>query len=114
MTAEKSAHLADAAAPVDALFVDAALGPVHRFTPDRSTAKWVVSLARQPRTIGRRLGVLGGEARRIVAGTSTLSPEGGDRRFKDVAWMENPILKRALQLYLAGAQIRATADLTRL
>ncbi|MFC7501503.1 PHA/PHB synthase family protein [Nocardioides sp. CPCC 206347] len=104
MTAETSSSLTDAGPPVGALFVDAALGPAAGFTPDRSTAKWVGSLARQPRAVGRRLGGLGGEARRIVAGTSTLSPERGDRRFRDIAWTENPFLKRLVQLYLAGGQ----------
>jgi hypothetical protein len=61
MAAEKFRHLADATPPVDALFVQAALGRVRGFTPDRSTAKWVASLAQQPRVVGRRLGQLGGE-----------------------------------------------------
>jgi len=104
MAAQKPRHLADAAPPVDALFVEAALGPVRGFTPDRSTARWVASLARQPRVVGRRLGELGGEARRILGGTSTVSPERGDRRFRDVAWTENPFLKGLVQLYLAGAR----------
>ena len=39
-----------------------------------------------------------------MAGTSTLSPARGDRRFRDVAWTENPFLRRLLQLYLAGGQ----------
>ena len=32
------ASVADAAAPLDSLLVDAALGPMRRFTPDSSTA----------------------------------------------------------------------------
>jgi polyhydroxyalkanoate synthase len=104
MAAQRSRHLADATPPVDALFVEAALGPVRGFTPDRSTAKWVASLAQQPRVVGRRLGELGGEARRILAGESTVSPERADRRFQDVAWTDNPFLKGLLQLYLAGAK----------
>ncbi|MCU1668825.1 MAG: hypothetical protein JWP40_1752 [Blastococcus sp.] len=36
-TAEMDA--ADWAAPLDALLVDAALGPLRRFTPDASTAR---------------------------------------------------------------------------
>lgn len=104
MTAETSTSLSDSGPPVGALFVDAALGPASGFTPDRSTARWVTSLARHPRAVASRLGELGEEARRIVAGTSTLSPERGDRRFLDVAWTENPFLKRLVQLYLAGGQ----------
>ena len=43
-TAEPSEN----AAPLDALLVDAALGPVRRFVPDLSMAKWAISLARTP------------------------------------------------------------------
>ena len=96
--------LAESAAPLDVLLVDAALGPVRRFVPNMSTAKWAVSLARKPNISARRLGGLGAEAGRILTGTSTLAPNRGDRRFADVAWTENPLLKRLVQLYLAGGQ----------
>ena len=99
-TTERSAN----AAPLDSLLVDAALGPVRRFVPDLSTAKWAISLARTPDVTARRLGELGAEAGRILTGTSTLAPSRGDRRFTDVAWAENPLLKRLVQLYLAGSQ----------
>ena len=49
-------ELADQAAPLDALLVDAALGPLRRFAPDASAARFAAALARQPRTTGRRLG----------------------------------------------------------
>ena len=97
-------RLAENAAPLDALLVDAALGPVRRFVPDMSTAKWAVSLARKPGTTARRLGGLGTEAGRILAGTSAVAPNRRDRRFADVAWDQNPLLKRLVQLYLAGGQ----------
>ena len=102
-----TARLAESAAPLDVLLVDAALGPLHRFLPDMSTAKWAVSLARRPDITARRLGELGAEAGRILTGTSTVAPHRGDRRFTDVAWTENPLLKRLVQLYLAG---RHTAE----
>ena len=115
MTTLETSELAEAAAPLDVLLVDAALGPVRRFVPDMSTAKWAVSLARQPRMTARRLGGLGKEAGRIVAGTSTLGPAKGDRRFADVAWTENAVLRRLVQLYLAGGrtldQLVADGDL---
>lgn len=99
----------------DAPLVDAALGPLRGHTPDRSTAKWISSLARQPRVVGRRLGELAGEARKIAAGMSALEPDRRDRRFADVAWAENPLLKRLLQLYLASGhtldELVADADL---
>ena len=94
--------LAESAAPLDVLLVDAALGPVGRFLPDMSTAMWAVSLARKPDITAQRLGELGAEAGRILTGTSTVAPRRGDRRFTDVAWTENPLLKRLVQLYLAG------------
>ena len=92
------------AGPLDVLLVDAALGPVRRFVPDLSTAKWAVSLARKPGTTARRLGGLGAEAGRILIGTSTVAPQRRDRRFTDIAWTENPLLKRLVQLYLAAGQ----------
>ena len=96
--------LAESAAPLDVLLVDGALGPARRFLPDMSTAKWAVSLARNPGLTARRLGGLGAEAGRILIGSSTVAPQRGDRRFTDVAWTENPMLKRLVQLYLAGGQ----------
>jgi polyhydroxyalkanoate synthase len=96
-----TARLADEAAPLDVLLLDAAVGPVRRFMPDLSTARWAVSLARRPRRTARRLGGFGAEAGRILTGTSTVAPHRGDRRFTDAAWTDNPLLKRLVQLYLA-------------
>ena len=66
MSTVTTSRLAESASPLDALLVDAALGPVRRFVPDLSTAKWAVSLARQPGLTARRLGGLGAEAGRIL------------------------------------------------
>jgi hypothetical protein len=74
-TAEMDA--AEQAAPLDALLVDAALGPLRRFTPDASTARGAVRLARHPRTTGRRIAALGGELAKAVAGTSTVALASG-------------------------------------
>ncbi|EWT01945.1 poly(3-hydroxyalkanoate) polymerase [Intrasporangium oryzae NRRL B-24470] len=103
-----TASLAESATPLDVLLVDAALGPLHRFLPDMSTVKWALALACNPTPTARRLGELGAEAGRILTGTSTFAPRRGDRRFIDVAWTENPLLKRLVQLYLAGSH---TAEL---
>jgi len=115
MSSATSPGLAEDAAPLDVLLVGAALGPVRRFVPDISTAKWAVSLARKPGTTARRLRELGTEAGRVLSGTSTLAPRRGDRRFTDVAWTENPLLRRLVQLYLAGSwtagQLVTEADL---
>jgi polyhydroxyalkanoate synthase len=104
ITPEQAADLADRAAPLDALLIDAALGPVRRFAPDASTAKWVGALVRQPSTTARRLRSFATEAGRIAVGTSTLAPSKRDRRFVDDAWTTNPVLRRMVQMYLAGGQ----------
>jgi len=87
-TAATTTRPAESAAPLDVLLVDAALGPVRRFLP---------------------------EAGRILIGTSSLAPHRRVRRFTDVAWTENPLLKRLVQLYLAGGmtveQLAMEADL---
>jgi len=95
---------ADQAAPLDVLLVDAALGPVRRFAPDRSTATFAARLARRPRATARRLGGLAGELARVAAGRSTLAPSRRDRRFTDPAWSENPLLRRLTQAYLAAGR----------
>jgi polyhydroxyalkanoate synthase subunit PhaC len=96
--------LADQAAPLDALLVDAALGPLRRLVPNASTARLAAGLVRRPGTTGRRLRGLAAEMTRIGAGTSTVAPSRRDRRFTDQAWAENPLLRRLVQTYLAGAQ----------
>ena len=100
-------QLADEAAPLDALLVDAALGPLRRFTPDASTVRFAASLARQPLTVGRRARGLAAELGRIAVGTSVVAPPTRDRRFADPAWTENPLLRRIVQAYLAAER---TAD----
>ena len=102
-----SEQLADEAAPLDALLVDAALGPLRQLAPDASTAMFAVGLARRPLTTARRLGSLAAELARIGVGTSALAPPKRDRRFTDPAWTENLLLRRIVQAYLAAGQ---TAD----
>ncbi|WP_220699282.1 PHA/PHB synthase family protein [Nocardioides cavernaquae] len=115
-TGPNRTSMASQAAPLDALLVEAARGPLRRFLPDSATAKWAVSMARQPGATVRRLRALGGEAGRIALGSSELAPDRRDRRFTDVAWSQNPLLKRLVQLYLAGGktveELLADADLT--
>jgi polyhydroxyalkanoate synthase len=96
--------LADQAAPLDALLVDAALGPLHRLTPDSSTVRFAFQLARRPGTTGRRLVGLAAELARIGVGTSTVAPSKRDRRFTDPAWTQNPLLRRTVQAYQAAGQ----------
>src|SRR5206468_4544426 len=96
--------LADQAASLDALLVDAALGPLHRFTPDSSTVRFAFQLARRPGAPGRRLVGLAAELARIGVGTSTVAPSKRDRRFTDPAWTQNPLLRRAVQAYQAAGR----------
>jgi len=100
-------QLADEAAPLDQLLADAAAGPLRRFAPDASTAKFAVALARRPVTTARRLGGLAAELARIGVGTSVLAPAKRDRRFADPAWTGNLLLRRVVQAYLAAG---TTAD----
>jgi len=92
------------AVPLDALLVDAALGPLRRFVPDLSAARLAASLAGRPRTTGRRLGALATELARVGAGTSEIAPAPKDRRFADPAWTANPMLRRVMQAYLAAGR----------
>jgi poly[(R)-3-hydroxyalkanoate] polymerase subunit PhaC len=109
------AAAADQAAPLDALLVDAALGPFYRFTPNASSARWAARLAMRPWTVGLRMGELVGELARIGLGTATVAPSRRDRRFADPAWTENPFLRRLVQAYLVtgqtAEQLIADADL---
>jgi polyhydroxyalkanoate synthase subunit PhaC len=115
MTDPAGTVLPDAAAPLDLLLIDAALGPVRRFAPGLSAVRLAVRLACRPSTTARRLGAFGAEAARIAAGASTVTPAKHDRRFADSAWRENPLLRRLVQTYLSGArtaeQLVADADL---
>src|SRR5262245_24675542 len=107
MTTPLERESADVAAPLDQLLVDAAMGPLRRFAPDASTAKFLAKLAADPVATGRELGRWATELARIVTGDSDLAPSRRDRRFVDKAWMSNPILRRVVQSYLASAQAAA-------
>jgi polyhydroxyalkanoate synthase len=91
----------DVAAPLDALLIDAAFGPLRHLLPDASLATWAVRLASRPAGTARRLAALAGECGRILAGTPELAP---DRRFADPAWRGNPVLRRLAQSYLAASR----------
>ncbi len=92
---------AGAAAPLDLLLTDAALGPLRRFVPGVSGLKFAAGLARHPGRVAVRSGRLMGECLRIGIGRSDLAPPEKDRRFAEPGWEYNPILHRALQMYLA-------------
>ena len=95
---------AESAASLDLLLPDAALGTVRRFRPNASTLRWAFELGRRPGTVARQAGALAGELGKVAAGKSAITPARRDRRFSDPAWNENPMLKRAVQTYLAVGQ----------
>ncbi len=105
----------DLAGALDLLLADGALGVVRRFRPDGATLRLAASLARNPQALAGQAALLGTELGRIATGRSQVAPERKDRRFADPAWTQNPVLKRAMQAYLATGQAAefalATADL---
>jgi polyhydroxyalkanoate synthase len=105
----------DFAGALDLLLTDGALGALRRFRPDGAALRLAASLARQPELVGLQLAGLGTELARIAAGRSDRAPDRKDRRFADPAWSQNPVLKRAVQAYLAGSEtalaLLATAGL---
>ena len=105
MTTEFEA--AEAAGALDLLLSDAALGAARRFRPDTATLRLAVRLARRPQMVTRRARRLAAELGKIATGNSAIAAPPRDRRFADPAWHDNPLLRRAVQAYLAAGQ---TAD----
>ncbi|MBA2416226.1 MAG: alpha/beta fold hydrolase [Geodermatophilaceae bacterium] len=94
---------ADVAAPLDSLFIDAALGPLRRLVPGAAGARMALRLVARPGVVARRAADTAGELAKVAVGRSDLAPGKKDRRFTDPAWSGNPILRRMLQAYLATA-----------
>lgn len=92
---------------LDLLLSDAALGVLRRFGPDASMARFAAALTRRPRLVAGAATAFAAEFGKIAAGTSTVAADRSDRRFADTAWRENPLLRRAVQAYLAAG---ATAE----
>ena len=92
------------AAPLDLLLTDAALGVLNRVNPGGSGLRLAAALAARPRLVAGRTRNLLGELTGIAAGTSQVQPSRRDRRFTDPGWAGNPLLRRAMQAYLAAAQ----------
>jgi polyhydroxyalkanoate synthase subunit PhaC len=91
-------------APLDLLLTDAATGILRRVNPGGSGLRLAAALASRPRMVaGRGAGLLG-ELGRIAVGSSQVQPARRDRRFADPGWAGNPLLRRAMQAYLAAAQ----------
>jgi polyhydroxyalkanoate synthase len=93
-----------AAVPLDLLLADAATGMLRRVGPSGSTLRLAAALATKPRLLAGRTSQLAAELGRITIGRSQVEPSRRDRRFADPAWAGNPLLRRALQAYLAAAE----------
>jgi polyhydroxyalkanoate synthase subunit PhaC len=94
--ASEAAHSA-----LDVMLTDAAVGGPSRMLRPGAAAGLATGLARHPQRTARRLGGLGVELARVASGRSTLRPGKRDRRFADVAWQSNWLLRRVLQNHLA-------------
>jgi polyhydroxyalkanoate synthase subunit PhaC len=95
---------ADAAGALDLLLSAAALGAMRTIRPDVTTLRLALQLARRPQAVAGRLGSLATEFARIAAGDSQITPAKRDRRFADPEWSRSPLLRRAVQAYLAAGQ----------
>ncbi|HEY1627599.1 MAG TPA: alpha/beta fold hydrolase [Streptosporangiaceae bacterium] len=93
-----------AAVPLDLLLGDAATGMLRRVNPGGSGLRLAAALAAKPRLVAGRGGQLVGELARIAIGRSQVQPSRRDRRFSDPGWAGNPLLRRTMQAYLAGAE----------
>jgi polyhydroxyalkanoate synthase subunit PhaC len=92
-----------AAAPLDLLLADAATSALRRVNPGGSGLRLAAALATRPRLVAGRGRQLVGELARIAVGTSQVQPSRRDRRFADPGWAGNPLLRRAMQAYLAAS-----------
>ena len=95
------------ATPLDLLLTSATRPFARRMMPNRTWARFGVSLAKQPGVVAGRVGTLARELGSVAAGRSHRAPVRADKRFTDPAWEQNPLLHRIMQGYLAAAE---TAD----
>jgi polyhydroxyalkanoate synthase len=100
----RSAAAEAAAAPLDLLLSDAATSMLRRINPGGSGLRLAAALTAKPRLVAGRGTQLVSELARIAVGRSQVEPSRRDRRFADPGWAGNPLLRRAMQAYLAAAQ----------
>jgi polyhydroxyalkanoate synthase subunit PhaC len=106
-----SVDAADHAAPLDTLLVDGALRSLRRWSPGIAGLRLAMSLAIRPTLVSRQVRDLVIELGRVGAGSSQLQPGRKDRRFSAPAWNTNPVLRRAVQAYLAtGGTLASLVD----
>jgi polyhydroxyalkanoate synthase len=107
-TASREESGGELAAPLDLLLTAAATGPLRRFMPNSAWARLAGRLAAHPGTVARRTSSLAGQLGHIAIGNSDRAPSKRDRRFADPAWTQNPLLRRAVQAYLAAGETAET------
>ncbi len=95
---------AEAAVALDLLLVDATHGLAYKFRPRTSTVRMGAKLALKPKTVAKRTAALATEMTKVAIGSSRIAPDKRDRRFAPAPWMNNPVLKRVLQSYLAAGK----------
>ena len=100
----RSAAADAATAPLDLLLTDAAIGMLRRVNLGGPGLRLTAALARRPRLVAGSGSRLLTELARIAVGTSQVQPSRRDRRFTDPGWAGNPVLRRAMQAYLAAAE----------
>jgi polyhydroxyalkanoate synthase subunit PhaC len=101
---DRSAAEEAAAVPLDLLLGDAATGMLRRVNLGGSGLRLAAALAARPRLVAGRGAQLAGELARIGIGRSQVQPSRRDRRFTDPAWAGNPLLRAAMQAYLATGE----------
>ncbi|OBG66699.1 MULTISPECIES: alpha/beta hydrolase [unclassified Mycobacterium] len=102
--ATQTAKAEELAVPLDLLLTSATKPFASRMLPDDTWTRFAVSLARQPGAVAGRIGALTRELGAVAAGNSHRAPARADKRFADPAWEQNPVLRRIMQAYLAGAE----------
>lgn len=65
---------------------------------------FALQIFKQPEVFVHRYTEFAGELLKIVNARSDLSPERGDRRFRDAVWKDNVIYRMVLQTYLAWSR----------
>jgi polyhydroxyalkanoate synthase len=79
-----------AAAPLELLLADAAIGMLRRVNPGGAGLRLAAALADRPGLVAGRGRQLLGELARVAAGVSEVQPSRRDRRFAGPGWAGNP------------------------
>src|SRR6202012_3770489 len=94
--------------PTTSAASDAAAAPLDLLLgADASRLRLAASRAAKPRLVAGRGGQLASELARIAVGRSQVQPSRRDRRVAEPGWTGNPLLRAAMQAYLAAAESAA-------